>query len=319
VKETEAGRLRARAENRLRQSEHQRLAQAGQGGVLAKQAVEETRYAAEAAEAGLEEVEARIRSAEADREKSRAQWGKARADVGVAEEHLEVAKMNRDYARAMLEYASLTAPFDGVVTRRTVNTGDFVQPATGPRAEPLFVVERRDVVRVFVEVPEADADWVGKGAKARVRIQVLKGRELAGEVARTSYALDRTARTLVAEIDLPNPRDQLRPGMYASATITAELPDVLTLPASAVLTQGDVTQGYQSYCFVVEDGKVWRTVVELGARGTDRVEALRKWIKTAKSGEEGAWQDFTGEESVVRGNLAGLSDGQAVSVTPGGK
>src|SRR5262249_49930538 len=75
-----------------------------------------------------------------------------------------------------------------------------------------------------------------------------KGPELVGEVERTSYSLDRTARTLLAEIDLPNPEDRLRPGMYAYATLTAEHPDALTLPTSAVGTQGDVTQGYQTYC-----------------------------------------------------------------------
>src|SRR5262249_21966960 len=162
-----------------------------------------------------------------------------------------------------LAYTKLTAPYDGVVTRRHINTGDFVQPATGAKGEPLYVVERRDPVRVFVEVPEADAGWVGKGAQARVRVPVLQGPGLAGEVARTSYALDGTARTLVAEIDLPNPNDRLRPGMYASASITAEHPDALTLPAAAVLTQGDVTQGYQSFCFLVDDGKVRRTPVQL--------------------------------------------------------
>jgi Cu(I)/Ag(I) efflux system membrane fusion protein len=135
-------------------------------------------------------------------------------------------------------------------------------------------------------------------------------------VARTSYALDRTARTLVAEIDLPNPKDQLRPGMYVSASITAEHPDVWTLPASAVMTQGDVTQGYQSYCFLVVDGKVRRTPVQIGARGNDRVEVLKKQARPSKSDDEGAWEDFTGQEVIVQSDLSALSDGQPVTVAP---
>ena len=64
--------------------------------------------------------------------------------------------------------------------------------------------------------------------------------------------------------------------MYAYATLTAERPNVLTLPVSAILTQGDVLQGYQSYCFVVEVGKARRAPIEIGARGSERVEVLKK-------------------------------------------
>jgi multidrug efflux pump subunit AcrA (membrane-fusion protein) len=314
VKEAESSKHRATAEYKLRKSQYDRLAQLGSGGVIDKEAVAETRYGVEAAEAGLREVEAKVTSAEATRDEAAAKVGKARADVSVAEAHLEVAQQNRDHAKTMLDYARLTAPYDGVVTRRHVNTGDFVQPATGAKAEPLYVIDRRDKVRIFVEVPEADAAWVNNGAKVQIRVQVLKGQEFTGEVARTSYALDRTSRTLIAEIDLPNPKDQLRPGMYASATIIAEHPGVMTLPASAVMTQGDVTLGYQSYCFMVEDGKLRRTPVEIGGRATDRVEVLKKQSRPATPGTEGAWDGFTGQEVVVQGNLSGLSDGQLVSV-----
>jgi multidrug efflux pump subunit AcrA (membrane-fusion protein) len=317
VKEAESSRLRANAEYRRTKSQYERLARAGSSGVLDKESVEETRYGFEAAEAGLQEVEARVKSAQAARDESEAKLGKAKADVTVAEAHLAVAKENRDQAKTLLEYAKLTAPYDGMVSRRNVNTGYFVQPATGTKAEPLYVLERRGTVRVLVEVPEADAGWVAKGAQARVRVQALKGQEFTDKVARTSYALDRTTRTLVAEIDLPNPKDQLRPGMYVSATITTEHPDVMTLPASAVMTQGDVTQGYQSYCLLVVDGKARRTPIEVGARGTDRVEVLKKQGKPAKAGSEGAWEDLTGQEIAVSGNLSALTDGQAVRVAPG--
>src|SRR5262249_27229423 len=181
----------------------------------------------------------------------------------------------------------------------------------------VYVVERRDVMRVFVAVREGDAAWVGKGAPARVRVQALNGQEFAATVARTSYALDRTTRTLVAEIDLPNPQDRLRPGMYAFATINVEHPNALTLPASAVVTQGDILQGYHSFCFVVKDGKAIRTRVELGARNAESVEVLRKQVKPAKAGAEAAWENFTEKEVVVRSDLGSLSDGQEVTVSPG--
>jgi RND family efflux transporter MFP subunit len=278
-------------------SQHERLTRVGKN-IIDKDAIEETLY-------GLEASTARL--------------AMSRSDVNVKQAHLRVAKENRDQVKALLQYTRLTAPFDGVVTRRNVYTGHFVQPATGIRAEALYVVERRDQVRVFVDVPEADAGWVSKGAKALVRIPALEGLEISGEVARTSYALDRTTRTLVAEIDLPNPTDQLRPGMYSSATISAERPNVLTLPLSAILTQGDVLQGYQTYCFLVEDGKVRKIPIMIGPRDRQRVEVLRKQRKPAAPGKPAVWEDFSGKEQIVQGDLSGLVDGQPVAVAQSGQ
>jgi HlyD family secretion protein len=272
-----------------------RLSDAGRKGLLDKENVDEVRYNFEASEAKLK---------------------MARSDVNLKKARKKVAERNHDLAKTLLGYATLTAPFDGVVTRRNVNTWDFAQPPTGGKGEPLYVVERRDTMRIFVDVPEADAVWVNKGTKADIHVQVIKGQDFSGEVARTSYSLDRTAHTLVAEIDFPNPNDLLRPNMYAYATLTAERPGVVTLPASAVATQGDVTEGYQTYCFLVENGEARRTSLRIGIRGGDRVEVLKKQAKPVKAGGEGAWEDFTGEELVVQGNLGSLTDGQPVTIAP---
>ena len=83
----------------------------------------------------------------------------------------------------------------------------------------------------------------------------------------THVVFSETAITnLAAEIDLPNPEDLLRSGMYAHAAIQIERANVLTLPASAVATQGDVNEGYRDYCFLLEDGKLQRTWIEVGSR-----------------------------------------------------
>src|SRR5262249_9003230 len=175
----------------------------------------------------------------------------------------------------------------------------------------LHVVERRDLLRVLVEVPEMDAAWVAKDAPARIRVQALQWQEFGGTVVRTSYSVDRTAHTLVAEIDLENPKDRLRPGMYAIATITGEHHASWALPVSAVATQGDVTQGYQRYCFLVRDGKAERTLVQVGLSDSNFVEVLQKQSKAAK--ESGTWEPFTGEEEVVVAP-ASVTDGQSLTV-----
>lgn len=313
VQATDATRLRAEAQRRRAQSQYERLAKAGRGGVIGQEDVEETRLGLEAAQAGLEEVQAQVRAVQADRDASRAKWIKAQADVAVTEARLEVAKKNYDQAKTMLEYRRVTAPFDGVVTQRNVDTGHFVQPGTGPKGEALFVVMRTDIMRIRIEVPEAEADWVAKGTPARIRIPVLPSYDFAGKVTRISWSLDRTARTLLTEIDVPDADGKLRPGMYADVTLTAERSNVWTLPASAILTQGDVTQGYQSYCFLIEGGRARRTRIEVGASGDERVEVLKKQAKPAQPGAEAGWEDFTGQESVVQGNLSALTDGQALN------
>ncbi len=97
--------------------------------------------------------------------------------------------------------------------------------------------------------------------------------------------------------------------MYAHAAIQIERANVLTLPASAVATQGDVNEGYRDYCFLLEDGKLQRTWIEVGSRGDRRVQVLRKQV-------HGAWQNFNGEEHVVQSGLASLVDGQEVTIVP---
>jgi RND family efflux transporter MFP subunit len=306
IQEVQAGLQRAAANQKRWQLEYNRISKLT-GTVLDAQTRDETWNQFQASSAALKEVEAKVESARAALQESEALRDKARADIAVAE-------ADRQRSAARLGFALLTAPYAGVVTRRNANTGDYVQPPGSSRSEPLFILERRDLMRVLVEVPEADAGWVAKGAQARIRIQALPGPDLTGEVARTSYALDRTSRTLIAEIDLPNPGDRLRPGNYAYATLTAEQPDTLTLPLSAVVTQGDVLQGYQSYCFVVDNGKARRILIEIGARGGDRVQVLKKQARPAKPGEEGRWEDFTGQEQVIRSNAGSLTDGQPVTI-----
>jgi RND family efflux transporter MFP subunit len=301
VKEAQAGVPRAEYNHRYWRLYYDRLSKLE--APLEMQVKDETWNQLQSAAAAQKEAEAKVETAQASVREADAVRKKAQVDIGAAE-------ADRDRLAALLSYARLPAPYDGVVTRRNINTDDFVQPPTGGKGEPLYVVERRDLLRVRVDVPETDAAWVNKGAKAVVRVQALRDQEFTREVARTSYSVDRTARTLGAEIDLPNPQDRLRPGMYAIAVITAEHRAALALPAAAVLTQGDVTQGYQRYCFQVREGKAERMLVQVGLSDGKFVEVLRKQQKAGKGGSE-QWEDFTGAEDIAA-EAASLTDGQSV-------
>jgi multidrug efflux pump subunit AcrA (membrane-fusion protein) len=312
VQEAEAAVTRAEATHNYWKSQSARFTSLVKESVLDKQAQEETLDKLQSAAAALAEVQARIASARALQQEKESARDKAEADIRAAD-------ADRQREADLVGYAKLTAPYDGVVTEKNVDTRKFVQPATGAKADVLYVVERTDIVRVFVSVPETDAAWVNVGTPATVRVQALQGQEFTGNVTRTSWSLNQTTRTLLTEIDLPNPVEpgggrRLRPGMYAYGKLTAQWNNVLTMPASAVGTEGDVNVGYQTFCFLVQDGHVKRTPVAIGARNSDLVEVLKKRVAGTSPGDQPRWEPFSGKEQIVRGDLSGLTDGQAVVV-----
>src|SRR4029077_14392064 len=116
-------------------------------------------------------------------------------------------------------------------------------------------------------------------------------------------ALHPQNRTLRTEIDLPNAHGKLLPGMYVTATIIAEHKHVWALPAAAIVTQGE-----QNFCYRVENGKAVRTPIQVGLRGSELVEVVKKQTKPGNPSEPGRWENFTGEEEIVQQNAESLSD-----------
>jgi RND family efflux transporter MFP subunit len=308
LKEAEAALGRARALNDYWKGQSERFDKLVTQNVLDKQSHADALSQFQAAAAALAEAQARISSASKLVHEKETAREKAEIDIKAAE-------ADKQHQADIVRYATFLAPYDGVVTRRNVNTFDFVQPPTAGKGDPLYVIERRDIMRIFVEVPESDAVWVTKGTLAHIRIPALQGREFSGTVARTSYALHRATRTLLAEIDLDNDKDELRPGMYSYAKLESQGREVMTLPASAILTEGDVNVGYRTFCYRVVNGHVQRTQVEIGTRNERLVEVLKMRIAEV-NGKEARWEGITGAETIVQSDLSGLQEGQAVNVMP---
>ena len=302
IAEAKAGVKRAQATVKRWESEASRVAEMVKNKALDPQTGAETENQLRAAEAGLDETRARVTVAEKGAFKAAAELGKAKEDVKAAEARQKVAEAEAARLRSLLEYRYLRAPFSGVVTKRGADTGHFVQPAAAGKSDALFTVVRTDLVRVPVDVPEADAALVTKGAKATVMIPALRGAEFSGEVKRTAETLDPGSRTLRVEIDLPNPDRRLRPGQYVYVRITAEMPPAWVLPANAVVKQAD-----QTVCFIYRDGKAIRVTVQPGR--TDGT-----WTEVFKRQRAGVWEDWTGQEDVLSGPAATLADGQAVEI-----
>src|SRR5205823_7837278 len=131
---------------------------------------------------------------------------------------LDVAKASLERTEALLGFAKIAAPFAGVITKRMVDPGAFIPAATsGSVAQNAAVVTLTDFnrVRVQVAVPELETSLVATGQPATVTADGLPGRSFDGKITRFSYALDEATKTMLAEIEVPNPNLELRPGMYA--------------------------------------------------------------------------------------------------------
>ena len=168
--------------------------------------------------------------------------GVARANVAAQEKLLMTLRQNRDYA-------SVTAPFNGVITQRNVDIGSLVQ-GNANTGTFMFEVMQRDVIRVFVYVPQDEAFGVAPGVVAIVRVPEMPNREFPGKVTRIADALQSGTRTLLTEIDIPNPDDALPPGVYCTVElkIPRETPSLIVAAGAIVFNSAGLN------VWVVEDG-----------------------------------------------------------------
>lgn len=118
----------------------------------------------------------------------------------------------------LVSFRTIVSPFDGIVTERNTDIGDLINPGMSG-AKPLFRVADLSKLRVFVNVPEADAGNIAAGDKATVDFTATPGVAPVGEVVRTAGAIDPTSRTMLVEINLKNADGKLLPGGYARVTI----------------------------------------------------------------------------------------------------
>ncbi len=291
VSEIAAGIDRSEADVARWQSEFTRIEQLFRERAQTGSLLDETRHKLKAAEASRTEVRAQVKSAQAALAQAQAALEKARSDVSAAASHVEVTRFDAERADAMERYSKITAPFDGVVIRRKIETGQLTTPGT--TGDPLFTVARTGTVTISVGVPESEAPFVKMGNAATIRLLAIDGRTFEGKVTRTAWALDASTRTLLTEIDLPNEDDQLRPGLYAYATIIAdEHKNVLTIPATAIIKEAGKT-----YCVVVADDRASRREIKLGLSDGKLTEVV---------------SGISDADQIVEANSASLTEGQKV-------
>jgi HlyD family secretion protein len=304
-------------------TEVKRLKNEVQRGVVDPQILLESTNQWKSSVASWEAAKATIEKSDAELLSRQATVAKSKVEVAVARADLAVATSDAKRVEAWVGYITLMAPYDGIIVTRNANTGDFVQPSSGDptamqrspnlapggMAAPIYVVDRTDIVRIFVDIPEQDANYVQIGTKAMVLARAFRDEPIAGTVTRTSWALNVKSRTLRAEIDLPNPKSQLLPGMYAYAKVIIERPGVRALPVSALTYTGEKT-----YCWTYENGKAMRKEIQTGVGDGDWIEVTNRRLSTA-SNVDPPWAPIDGSEKVILGDLSILTDGGPVDVT----
>jgi RND family efflux transporter MFP subunit len=194
-----------------------------------------------------------------------AQFDAQQSNVQAAEAAHAAAVANVRRYQDLKSFGTVVAPFDGVVTMRTAEVGQLVVAGTG-QGQALFKVAEVDVVRVFVNVPQLYAGGIKVGADAPAKIREFPGRTFRGKVTRTSNELDLATRSLLTEVDIPNPDRALVSGMYAQVSFDVRRQDQpVYVPATAVLFDAKGTRAV-----LVRDGVVsWQTVTiesDLGDR-----------------------------------------------------
>jgi RND family efflux transporter MFP subunit len=203
-------------------------------------------------------------------------------------------KADVDKDQTLVAYTRLTAPFAGVITKRYADPGSLIQAGTtsNTQAMPLVRVSDNTLLRLDFPVSVDYVPGIRLGAPVSVRVDSLGGRTFEGKIARFSDKVDDSTRTMVVEMELPNPSLELVPGMYATVMLKVDhRPHALAIPIEAVPAGGT------SVLLVNGSHEVEERAVKLGIETSARYEVLVGL-------EEG--------DLVMIGNPAQLAAGQQV-------
>jgi membrane fusion protein, multidrug efflux system len=181
----------------------------------------------------------------------------------LAKGHLTTAKANLEYTEIMLQYARITAPFDGIITKRFVDPGAYIpvpNAAATPEAAAIVNVTDFKTLRMQVAVPENEVRHIQLGQPVRWTTDALPGEIFDGTVTRAYWALDQVTKTMLTEVQLTNRNMMLRPGMLVNARIGLEKKeDALLLPVSTLMKEG-----FNSFVVLVHDGRARKVAIKTG-------------------------------------------------------
>jgi RND family efflux transporter MFP subunit len=202
-----------------------------------------------------------------EREEKKADYDSAVARLKSAEADVALDEARVNQYAALAAFKKVTAPYDGVITTRDIDIGNLVTAGSTSATTPLYVMTQNDPIRIFVDAPQSAADDLLNN-QAPVEIETSGGepRQYSGRVTRTSEAINREARTLRVEVDIPNPKAEFVPGMYVKVGFGLPPRGLVQVPAAALLFRASGPQvacvdhsghiGFRSVTIGRDDGSV---------------------------------------------------------------
>lgn len=247
------------------------------------------------AQLDLREVRAKLDQAVATRVQSARDWERVQvlfrehsatqSDYDAAESRNRSAQAAVAELEAMLGFGKISAPFDGIITRKVADVGDLAAPG-----KPLVEIEQPDSLRFEANVPESFISRIQQDDTLTVRLPAM-GKTVDAKVSEIGPVIDPDSRTFLVKLDLPRSAD-LRSGFFGYLDVPVEKASWLTVPDSAV-----VQRGQMEIVFVVTNNTAHLRLVKTGKRSADSVEIL---------------SGISSGESVVLADASSLVDGQPI-------
>jgi HlyD family secretion protein len=292
IKQAEATLGTARANETLAQSNLSRQRRLFERGIAPRKDVDDADTQAKVTAEAVRQAESALAAARVNATKG---IGEARTQSSVAAGGVEAAQAALDVARAELARAAIRSPITGTVTKRAVNDGEAVDPAT-----PAFEVIDSASLDLVANLPAGYLGRVKTGDLAVVHVEPLPEKEFAGGIVQVAPSVDPQTNTVAVRVRLANPDGELKAGTFANARIAVEIhQNALIVPQAALVVEGDDT-----FVFVPQGAKVEKRKVTVGIRDGERVEIT---------------EGLKDNERIVTEGAYGLGDGTKIKIVEGEK
>ena len=218
-------------------------------------------------------------------------------DYAAKQAMVSSAEANVKRLEDLESFKHVYAPFSGVITQRNVDIGTLINAGNGGNAREMFDLAQTDPLRVYVSVPQSYVPSIRIGLKGCLQLTEFPDRKFCGQVVRTANAVDPNSRTLLTEVDVPNPSGTLLQGEYAEVHFDAQLSGKrLSLPINALLFRPEGTMT----AVVGPDGRLTLKKLSIGRDFGNSVEVL---------------QGIEQRDSIVINPPDSLENGEQVTVT----
>lgn len=225
--------------------------------------VDEKQDEHESAISAREAAKAKVATAKSQVIACKAKVVEARANYDEAKARVAVANADVEKSEVLLQFSKITSPYDGVITARTFHVGDFIQSADQGVRTPILQVQKVDVMRLVVQMPDRDVPHTDVGDPIEFKIDGLGGELRQGKISRVSHSEDERTRSMRTEIDLSNADRKIRDGMYGQVVIQLQPanPHAVHIPSACLLGK---SKREGAKVFVCQNGTLHLTPVKVG-------------------------------------------------------